>query len=321
MEPQIYLAPLKGLTDAIFRTAYAECFEGIDIAVTPFISTTKSARIKPSLLKEVRPENNQRLPIVPQIISKTATHFIPLAKALYDLGHPTVNWNLGCPFPMVAKKRRGSGLLPYPDAVDAFLEETMAAIPNRFSIKMRLGRFAAQEIYELLPVLNRYPLKEIIIHPRTGVQMYKGSPDLHTFENCLPQTPHRVIYNGDIVTADDFKRLQSRFASIDTWMIGRGVVANPFLPALIKGRNQEAVDPIALLRKFHDLLYNRYAEILFGPSHLTNKMKGFWLYFSKSFKNGHRILKQVQKTRKTELYRNVVDRFFDRDAQWQAEMP
>ena len=195
MKPVILLAPLKGVTDAIFRTTYAEFFVGVDIAVSPFLSTVKGCRIKPSHLKQVLPDNNRRMPVVPQIISKTAANFIFLAEALYDLGYSTVNWNLGCPYPMVARKGRGSGMLSKPESIDAFLEQTLGAMRGRISIKMRLGRHHPDEIERLLPVMDRYPIESITIHPRTGIQMYSGKPDLDTFERCLPLT-RRYRFQG-----------------------------------------------------------------------------------------------------------------------------
>ncbi len=123
--PRICLAPLRGLTGAIFRNTYAEYFAGIDWGVTPFLNTMQRAVLKPSQLQEILPENNRAIPMVPQIISKTAEKFIPLAKAIFDLGYDTINWNLGCPFPRVARKLRGSGLLSHPELIDAFLEKTL----------------------------------------------------------------------------------------------------------------------------------------------------------------------------------------------------
>ena len=127
----LYLAPLRGFTEYIYRNAFSRHFDGFDIAVAPFIPTMSDARLKRKNLKDVLPENNHDMPVIPQIIGNNAEDFILLASRLYDLGYETVNWNLGCPFPMVAKKQRGSGLLPHPDKIETFLEETIPAIPNR----------------------------------------------------------------------------------------------------------------------------------------------------------------------------------------------
>ena len=252
---QLYLAPLRGFTDYIYRNTFAKHFGGFDGALTPFIPTVRADRFKPSHLKDVLPENNAGMPIVPQIIGNHPDDFVNLAVRLFDLGYSTVNWNLGCPFPMVAKKQRGSGLLPYPQKIETFLETTIASIPNRLSVKIRLGRKKASEIFQLMPIFNRFPLEEIIIHPRTGIQMYNGTADLNTFNEVLEQTAHRIIYNGDITDLNTFGEVFHRFKSIDRWMIGRGAVANPFLPAIIKAGRDDITNKVEAFRYFYEELF------------------------------------------------------------------
>ena len=307
---------MRGLTAAVFRNTYGAYFSGIDWAVTPFLTTAQGSRIKPSQLKDVLPENNLHIPVVPQILCKRSDNFITLAKALYDLGYETVNWNLGCPFPRVAKKQRGSGLLPHPDLIDAFLESVCTQAPNRISIKLRLGRNEPEEIFALLPVFNCYPVKELILHPRTGEQMYTGDVDLDSFEKCLGLSRCPVVYNGDIASRQMFEVLRRRFPTIETWMIGRGLIANPFLPAEIKGDMPDDFDRVAHFKRFHDTLFERFAEIRQGPAHLVDAMKGYWGYFYQSFENGAHILKKIRKTQKADHYHDLVEQFFAKDAQW-----
>jgi tRNA-dihydrouridine synthase len=284
--------------------------------VAPFIPTFKAIRTKPSHLKDVLPENNSAMPIVPQIIGNNHEDFIPLAGHLSDLGYNTVNWNLGCPFPMVAKKQRGSGLLPYPEKIDRFLEKTMPAIPNRLSIKVRLGRKTAEDLFKLIPIFNRYPLEEIIIHPRTGTQMYDGEPDLDAFEICIGMTQHRIVYNGDITDMESFQELAARFTTINSWMIGRGAIINPFLPAIIKAGQDNFSNQVKIFRDFYQELFEGYRQVFSGPGHLLERMKGFWTYFSQAFKNGRQIRKKVHRTLKLPRYLEIVERFFEEDAQW-----
>jgi tRNA-dihydrouridine synthase len=286
----LYLAPLRGLTDYIYRNTYSRHFDGFDAAVSPFIPTMTAVRFKKTHLKDVLPENNSAMPIIPQIIGNNPEDFIPLAQRLFDLGYKTVNWNLGCPFPMVAKKQRGSGLLPYPQKIEAFLEKTIPAIPNRLSIKARLGRNKTDEILTLLQIFHQYPLDEVIVHPRTGKQMYDGEPDLDMFEKCLQVAEHKIVYNGDINDLATFKTFSKRFKTVDRWMIGRGALANPFLP--------------------------QYRQAFHGPGHLLDRMKGFWTYFSRSFQNSRQIKKKIHRTQKLEHYLIIVDRFFEEDAKW-----
>ena len=313
---QLYLAPLRGFTDYIYRNTFAGHFGGFDGALAPFIPTVTADRFKPSHFKDILPEKNATIPIVPQIISNQSGDFINLSKRLFDLGYTSVNWNLGCPFPMVAKKYRGSGLLPCPEKIDAFLEKTVSSIPNRLSIKTRLGRKNITEIFELMPIFNRYPLEEIIIHPRTGIQMYNGKTDLETFERCLEQSVHRVIYNGDITDLKTFQDVFVRFGDVDGWMIGRGAVTNPFLPSIIKAGRDDISDKVEKFKQFYDELFEQYQQRFCGPGHLLNRMKGFWTYFSRSFQNSRKIAKKVHRTQKMHRYMEIVDRFFAEEAQW-----
>jgi tRNA-dihydrouridine synthase len=312
----LYLAPLRGFTEYIYRNAFSRHFSGFDIAMAPFISTMSDARLKDKHLKDVLPENNQAMPVIPQILGNNAEDFILLAKRLFDLGYETVNWNLGCPFPMVAKKQRGSGLLPYPQKIEAFLEATIAAIPNRLSIKARLGREKTDEILTLLEIFNRYPLDEVIIHPRTGKQMYDGVPDLDMFEKCLEISVHTTVYNGDINDLETFNKFSNRFKTIDRWMIGRGALINPFLPDTIRNGKDGSADRVAEFRAFYEDLFEHYRIEFHGPGHLLDRMKGFWTYFSQSFKDGHKIKKKIHRSPKLDRYLKIVDRFFEEDAQW-----
>ena len=312
------LAPLKGFTEAPYRNAAAAFFKGFDAAMAPFVVTIKGRKYPNSHLKDLLPENNQGWPIIPQVLSNDAAGFAKLAARLHDLGYDTINWNLGCPFPRVAKKIRGSGLLPHPEKIDRILDHLLSEVPVRLSIKTRIGRFDAEEMEALMPVFNRYPLAELIVHPRTGTQMYAGQPDLEVFSACLERSQHPVVYNGDINTVADYRNLADRFTSVDRWMLGRGALADPFLPAAIKGQVVPANEKLEIIRRFHDRLFAAYAQVLSGPSHLGDKMKGFWLYLSRSFENGPKVLKQIQKTRKTEHYTDVVSRFFDSGPTWLA---
>jgi tRNA-dihydrouridine synthase B len=219
----LILAPLRGFTDAVFRNAFQRHFQGVDEAVAPFVTSIKGRRIKASHLLDLKPLDNRLMPVVPQILSNHEDEFIRLANTLFDLGYPEINWNLGCPYPMVAKKMRGSGLLPYPDVIDRMLEKILGRFEGRLSIKTRLGRFCADEMDRIIPVFNRYPLARIIVHPRTGVQMYAGTVDLDAFESCLVKISHPVVYNGDIHNLDGYRAMEARFEGVSGWMVGRGV--------------------------------------------------------------------------------------------------
>jgi tRNA-dihydrouridine synthase B len=306
---QILLAPLRGFTDAVFRSVYTRHFAGIDLAVAPFVVAAGGrASLKP--LADLKPEANRAMPVVPQVLGNDPEAFLSLAGRLADLGYRSVNWNLGCPFPMVARKGRGSGLLPHPERIADFLERVATTLALRLSVKTRLGYRDPDEIFRLLPILARHRLEAVVIHPRTGIQIYEGRVDLDRFGACLAATRLPVVYNGDITNRRDFEHLVQRFAPVTQWMVGRGVLIDPFLPARLRNMPLPA-DPAAVLRGFCNDLTEAYARRLSGPGHLLDRMKGFWRYLSMGFEDRQRVWRLVRRAGDMDDYRQTVGRIFE----------
>jgi len=308
----IYLAPIQGTTDRIYRNLFPVYFKGVDTAISPFISTSKKMKPENNLLREFYPDRNTGLPTIPQIMSSSPDDFTRLANALCGMGYGTVNWNIGCPFSLVVKKGRGAGMLCQPDKVESFLEKTMPDLKPKLSIKLRIGLKYPDEVLQLIPIFNRFQIEELIIHPRTGVQMYEGEVNLDIFEQCLNLSKHRLIYNGDINSVRKLEILSKRFKTIDRWMIGRGLLENPFLAEEIKFKTERPYDQkIKIIRTFHDQLLARYLEILSGPSHIVNKMKEIWTYMGGFFEDRKKIQKRIWKTHHRDNYIDVVNKIFD----------
>jgi tRNA-dihydrouridine synthase len=177
-----------------------------------------------------------------------------------------------------------------------------------------LGWSDPDDLFRLIPILNGYPLEELIIHPRTGIQRYEGHVDLDAFQDCLAMTKHPVVYNGDINTVEDFRRISGRFTGVSRWMIGRGCISDPFLPRKIKSPERDIHDKVLKMKTFHGALFDAYSRILFGPSHVMNKMKGFWKYFSNLFIDCEKTVKRIKKCSNPEQYIEMVNRFFDTEA-------
>ena len=301
---QLYMAPVRGITDIIYRNVFQEHFGGIDRAITPFITTVKGNQIKKSQRAEFIPTDN-RIPIIPQIIGKNAGNFITLAKTLYELGNKDVNWNLGCPHPTMTKKKCGSGLIAQADLIDRFLDTVCNEIPNRLSIKVRLGLQDKSELKALIPLFNKYPITELTIHPRTGVQMYKGEVDLNMFELYMKQLEVPVIYNGDIYTLDDFNKLNARFPTVNKWMLGRGLFSNPLLAQEIKSNSLMPVEEkYQRVMDFADELLRFYKKRLFGEAHLVQRMVSHWEYLHHSIPQGKKRYKQMRRTKSTQISSN-----------------
>jgi tRNA-dihydrouridine synthase B len=311
-QPFIYLAPLRGLTDALFRETLASHFDGFDAAVAPFIPPQKKSLYEDKMIRDVLPENNTKLPIVPQLLHTDPEDFLVLAHRLTGLGYTHINWNLGCPAPMVARKKRGSGLLPYPDEIVSLLDKVLPELTIKLSIKTRLGFNDHLETRALLPELNRFQLKEIIIHARLGKQLYKGTTDPDGFDICRQLSNHTLAYNGDINDIETFRLLNRRFPTVNRWMLGRGALGNPFLAEEIKGYPQQSTETRKIrLYNFHDELYNRYTERLAGPSHLLGRVKHLWLYLITSFPGNKKLLKKILKSNSLAGYRETIEQLFE----------
>ena len=283
---KIILAPLHGYTEAPFREALAEYFNGFDEAIAPFIALSPAERFNPIRLRDLKPARNTRMDVVPQILGNDTVSFTQTARALFDMGYTRLNWNLGCPKRAIAAKQRGSGLLPYPDRINSILEKVIPLISQQVSVKLRLGLNHPDEIFPVMKVLNSFPLEAVIVHPRIGVEMYKKNVDLETFAKVLPLIKHPVIYNGDIFSGEDFLRLKLRFPSLAGWMIGRGALANPFLAEQMKGF--DLPDSIVQKSRFIEFV-NRLIEFYTAESrsknYLLNRMKDNWGFFAFRFRD------------------------------------
>jgi tRNA-dihydrouridine synthase len=307
MDFTLLSSPLQGFTDFRFRNAINTYFGGIDTYYSPYIRLNGKMVIKPSYERDLLPENNLDLEVIPQVITNDADEFLFVAKYVRELGYKELNWNLGCPYPMVTKSGMGSGLISNTEKINTVLERAHAETDILVSMKMRLGYETTQEILDVFPILDQYPLKNIAIHARLGKQLYKGGVHLDAFQACIDATQHKLYYNGDITSVAKFREMQERFPTIDHWMIGRGLIADPFLPGMIKQNTTEyPTNKMALFSDFHETLYQGYSESLSGPSHILLKMHHLWEYFSVIFSNPHKVQKKINKTKNIRNYELAV---------------
>tara|TARA_R110001606_G_scaffold53617_4_gene132236 strand:- start:590 stop:1534 length:945 start_codon:yes stop_codon:yes gene_type:complete len=307
MSVTLLSSPLQGFTDFRFRNAFHHYFGGIDTFYAPYIRLNGKMVIKNSYQKDLQPENNTTLEVIPQVMTGDADEFLFVIKYIQSLGYKELNWNLGCPYPMVTKQGMGSGLICNPEKIDHILKRAHEETDVVVSMKMRMGYENAEEILEVFPILDSYPLKNIAIHARIGKQLYKGGVDLEAFQRCVESTKHKLYYNGDITTVAKFTEMQERFPTIDHFMMGRGLIADPFLPSMIKNNTTEyPKDRWKIFSEFHDTIYQQYDEALSGPTPIKMKMQGFWEYFSQSTSNPHKAFKKIKKANNPRAYQQAV---------------
>ena len=300
-------SPLQGFTDFRFRNAFNEYFGGIDTFYSPYIRLNGKLKIKGSYERDLLIENNTVPKVIPQIMTNDADEFLFVSKYVQELGYKELNWNLGCPYPMVTKRGMGSGLICDPKKINQILDRVHSETDITVSMKMRMGYENPEEILDVFPILERYPIKNIAIHARIGKQLYKGGVDLDSFQRCLETSKQKLYYNGDITSVSKFRELQNRFPTIDHWMIGRGLIADPFLPSMIKNDSTEYPENRwALFSEFHDRIYKEYDAALSGPTPIKMKMLGFWEFFSQSFDNPQKTYKKIKKAGSPRNYQAAV---------------
>ncbi len=280
----LILAPMQGLTEVMFRRAYEQCFPGaFDGSVAPFVSLTHGNCGGREQLDDILPENNRAsMPVTPQILGREPEEFVRMADSMADLGYDEVNWNIGCPMRRIAAKHRGSGILPYPAEIREVLDYVLPRIKPRLSVKMRLGHRSPDEIFDLIPILNDYPLASVTIHGRTGKQQYGGTVDKERVFAAAGMLKAPFFYNGDIRTAADYSQIVSVGSCLSAFlgvMIGRGVLYDPTLPLKIKGIQ---ADYNQLTLRFVATLYDSIEQHFHHPTPQLRKMKEYWCLVSKS---------------------------------------
>ena len=308
---KIYQAPLQGFTDFTFRNTFSEVFGGVDKYFIPYLSYGKGNEIKKSSVREVFPENNLALSVVPQVLFSNEKELFSLVAILVDYGYEEINLNLGCPYPMATNKGRGAAWLEKPEDLNKTLQELYAkGYSANYSVKMRAGMTNDQDFRAILQILNEFPLVEVIFHPRTAGQMYDGKANSSLFADAVPLVKHSLVYNGDIFSISEFQELQRLLPEQNNWMIGRGLLTNPALAAQLKGEIFEPKTLRKKMKEFHDQLLESYSSRLEGSGHILMKMNQFWTYFSESFENPHKAMKLVKKSSNILKYNAAVVEIF-----------
>lgn len=300
-----YLAPLEGITSYIYRSTYHKYFTKMDKYFTPFLV---SPNFNNKEKWDICQEHNQNLNLVPQILTHHSDEFVDIAKSVSEYGYDTVNLNLGCPAGTVVSKKRGSGMLSDLDMLDKFLYEIFEKCPLKISIKTRIGINSAYDDWEeILEIYAKYNMEELIIHPRYQKDFYKGTPHIDAFEKACKSLNIPLCYNGDINSKTDLDYVLAKCPSTDKIMIGRGILKNPGLMALIKGEISPTKE---LIKEFHDDLFEQYKERMSGEMPVLFKMIELWTYMQDSFTNPEKYLKKIKKSKHFSEYEIAVNSLF-----------
>lgn len=313
------MAPMEGLTGYVYRNAYHKFFRPMDRYFTPFIANKKMSNGE---IRDLLPEHNEGMHVVPQILTNRSEDFLAVAKEIAQYGYDTVNLNVGCPSGTVVAKGRGAGLLAEPEVLDHFLYEIFEGYAGKISIKTRIGMEDENEWQDILAVYEKYPLEELIIHPRVRKDFYKGKPRLDAFSYAMEESGHRLCYNGDICSAEDLQDRKERFPDLDRVMLGRGLLCNPFLIEMSKTADdvgRKTADDAAhdhmqekkdRLYAFHQEILEGYIQIMSGDRNVLFRMKELWFYLGDCFTNADKYLKKIKKSERLVAYQAAVDALF-----------
>ena len=317
----IYFAPLEGITTYPYRNLHHKYFGGVEKYFTPFLAPGPEQGMSVKEMRDVLPENNAGVPVVPQILTNRAGDFLLASKKLSEMGYREINLNLGCPSGTVTAKKKGSGFLLYPDDLDRFFDEVFsdAAVRNGeflVSIKTRIGKNEVEEWPELMQVYNRYPIHELTVHPRIQKEFYKGTSHLDVFTDILKESRNPVVYNGDLFTVEKVKEFREKFPTAGTVMIGRGLIRNPALAEMILQEETEPeADILPRIREFHDALFEHYRETMSGDRNLLFRMKDLWSYMLAEVPDSEKLAKKIRKSQHVPEYLAAVEEVF---ARWDA---
>lgn len=313
---QLYMAPLEGITGYVFRNTYSEIYEGVDKYFTPFIVPAKKRDLRNREKKDILPENNIGLDVVPQILTNKSDEFISVAERLREYGYKEVNINAGCPSGTVVSKDKGAGILKDTDNLKRFLDNIFSVdITIDISVKTRIGMNDGEEFYDILDIYNEYPIKELIIHPRVREDYYKNRVNKNMFLYAYHNSRIPLIYNGDVFSINDYAKICNTFADINGIMMGRGILMNPQLCEDIRC-NKENKPDYKRMRKFHNLLISGYADDMGSEVNAMFKMKELWTYMIRCFdveenREMAKIYKKIRKTRDFREYMSLAAQLFD----------
>lgn len=300
---QIHFAPLQGYTDAIYRNAHARVFGNVDTYYTPFVRIERG-EFRTRDLRDINPEKNET-PLVPQLMAGTPEELLKVANLFISKGYNRADINMGCPYPLLVRKHKGSGILAHQDRVAAMLQVVNDLPEMKFSVKLRLGWDQEDEALSLLPLLNSLPIEQIAVHARLGMQQYKGDVNLTAFERFYHACEKPLFYNGDLNSKEDIESICERFPKISGVMLGRGLLANPEIATeFVTGKKIDLAKKRQLLQQFHNELFENYSALLQGNSQLLTKLKTIWEYLLPDA--DRKLKKKIAKSNKVEVYTDTV---------------
>lgn len=294
-----YFAPMEGLTDSVYRALHHKYFSGVTAYYMPFMSPTVHRSLTPREARELPPAGSVSFRAVPQLLTKVPEDFLWATGQCKALGYDEVNLNLGCPSGTVTAKGKGSGMLRDPMALDAFLDAIFSKTELPISVKTRLGYTDPEEFPPLLEIFNRYPIKELTLHPRVRNDFYKGRVRMDAFEYCLAHSKAPVCFNGNLTTLDQIEAFRTRYPQVQSVMLGRGLIGDP-------GMLTPGGTTVTALEPFMEELLEQYADVFGSRRNAMFRLKESWHLLCCRFENSEKLTKKLRKTTDYQEFRAVT---------------
>jgi len=305
---KLEMAPMEGITTYIYRNAVNKYFGGIDTYFSPFISVHQNKSLNFKEINDIKPENNQGITLIPQVMASNVEDFLNTGKQITDMGYDHINFNFGCPSGTVTTKGKGAGALLNPDELRLFLDGVFEKTDIKVSVKTRIGYSNPDEWETLLNVYKEFPLEELIIHGRVREEFYNGNSRmeyvLDSVRQLCSERKMKVSYNGDIFSEQDYKNLLDKSSGLYACMLGRGIIANPALARIIK-TNEKTID-VESFKSFNLEIMHEYEKIMSGKKNSLFRIKELWFYMSNIFTEPQKTLRKVQKCKTLSEYEMLI---------------
>ena len=299
----IYFAPLEGLTDSIYRRLHHKYFPGVDAYFTPFFSPTIHRSLTPREERELPLAAYVGFPVVPQLLTKNPEDFLWMSAVCRDRGYSQVNLNLGCPSGTVVSKGKGSGMLSNPESLDRFLEAVFSKAVLPISIKTRIGVHSEEEFGRLLEIFNRYPVAELIVHPRLRKDFYESPLHMDCFRLALEESRCPVCFNGNLTSLSQITSFQKEHPRAQGVMLGRGLIGDP-------GMLTPEGTQVKQLEEFYNALLEEYLTAFGGSRNAMFRLKENWRYLLCRFEGSGKLAKRLRKTTDLQEYRSLTAQIF-----------
>ncbi len=300
---RLYFAPMEGITTYTYRNAHYKLFGGCDEYFAPFIVPTDNERISMKTLRDVTKENNT-VDIIPQVLCSSSNAFLEFTAKLKGIGYNTVNINFGCPSGTVVKKNRGAGALRDINLLENFLDEIFSKADINISVKTRTGFASHDEFDGILNIYKKYPISELIIHPRVREEYYKGLPNINSFDKAYNGCDLKLCYNGNVFLKEEYLGLVERYPNLNSVMLGRGAIKNPAIFREIRGGKPLQTDELI---KFSKVLEENYLVLLGSDIYTLHRLKEMWIYCMMNYPDEKKILKAVKKANKLTDLNNAIN--------------